>query len=283
MAISPTSPGATSAPSSSTTRIRTPRMGVPIEPGLRTRSGWLNEATGEVSDRPYPSRIMQPNSASNPRSTSTGSAAPPETHTRSADRSYSPRSGAASSATYIVGTPSKMVTRSRAITCSAFSGVNRDTRVRQAPTRTAVLSPQVCPNEWNSGRPPKITSSAADLDQVGRDGLGVGGEISMREFGALGLPGGARCVQDDGGVRARPVDHGHDRRHTGDQVVEAPVDDHVVRAGRRHAGERLLGAVQSGEDQPCAGVVEVVGDLARLQERVHGDDDRAGAQHRRSR
>ena len=27
-------------------------FGVPIEPGLRSRPGWLNDATGEVSDRP---------------------------------------------------------------------------------------------------------------------------------------------------------------------------------------------------------------------------------------
>src|SRR5215469_11184200 len=39
-------------------------MGVPIEPGLRSRSGWLNEAIGEVSDRPYPSSTVQPNASS---------------------------------------------------------------------------------------------------------------------------------------------------------------------------------------------------------------------------
>ena len=50
--ISPTSPCGTSFPSSSQTCISTPSIGVPIEPGLRSRSGWLNEATGEVSDRP---------------------------------------------------------------------------------------------------------------------------------------------------------------------------------------------------------------------------------------
>ena len=50
--ISPTSPWSTSLPSSSTTFISTPSIGVPIEPGLRSLSGWLNEATGEVSERP---------------------------------------------------------------------------------------------------------------------------------------------------------------------------------------------------------------------------------------
>ena len=31
---------------------RTPAIGVPTKPGLRTLSGWLNDATGEVSDSP---------------------------------------------------------------------------------------------------------------------------------------------------------------------------------------------------------------------------------------
>ncbi len=62
-------------------------MGVPIEPGLRSRPGWLNDATGEVSDRPYPSSTVQPNASSNPRSTSTGKAAPPEMHIRSVETS----------------------------------------------------------------------------------------------------------------------------------------------------------------------------------------------------
>ena len=87
IAISPTSPCGTSAPAASTTRISTPRIGVPIEPGLRSRSGWLNDATGDVSDRPYPSSTMQSNASSNWRSTSTGMAAPPDMHKRRADTS----------------------------------------------------------------------------------------------------------------------------------------------------------------------------------------------------
>ena len=43
-------------------------------------------------------------------------------------------------AAYIVGTPSKMVTLSRAIIGSASAGSNRGSRVRQAPVRTAVFS-----------------------------------------------------------------------------------------------------------------------------------------------
>ena len=52
MAISPISPSGTVWPASSTSRICTPSTGTPIEPGLRSMSGRLNEATGEVSDSP---------------------------------------------------------------------------------------------------------------------------------------------------------------------------------------------------------------------------------------
>ena len=52
MTISPTSPGGTSSSFSSTIRISTFSIGVPIEPGLRTWPGWPEEATGEVSERP---------------------------------------------------------------------------------------------------------------------------------------------------------------------------------------------------------------------------------------
>src|SRR6266496_6026430 len=75
MRISPTSPCGSSLPSSPATRISTPAIGVPIEPALRSRPGWLKEATGDVSDRPYPSRMMHPNACSNARMTSTGIAA----------------------------------------------------------------------------------------------------------------------------------------------------------------------------------------------------------------
>ena len=36
---------------------------------------------------------------------------------------------------------------------------NRGSRVRHAPDATATLSATVCPNTWNSGSPPKMTSS----------------------------------------------------------------------------------------------------------------------------
>jgi hypothetical protein len=38
--------------SPSTSFISTPSIGIPIEPGLRSPSARLNDATGDVSDRP---------------------------------------------------------------------------------------------------------------------------------------------------------------------------------------------------------------------------------------
>ncbi len=80
--------------------------------------------------------------------TSTGIAAPPETHTRS-DRGVGrrPCSAALSIAWYIVGTPSNTVTLSRSMISSALAGSKRGISVRQAPVATAALSPHVCPKE----------------------------------------------------------------------------------------------------------------------------------------
>ena len=60
MTISPTSPGATSVSSGPQSWNSTPRIGIPTEPGLTGRSGWLKEAIGEVSDNPYPSSSWKP-------------------------------------------------------------------------------------------------------------------------------------------------------------------------------------------------------------------------------
>ena len=62
-------------------------------------------------------------------------------------------------AAYIVGTPSKTVTPSLSSIVNASEASNRGSRVRHAPVRTAVFSPQVWPNEWNRGSAPNMTSS----------------------------------------------------------------------------------------------------------------------------
>ena len=68
--------------------------------------------------------------------------------------------GTLSIAWYIVGTPSRIVTWSRAMISSAFTGSKRGISVRHAPWAMEALSPHVCPNEWNSGSAPRTTSSS---------------------------------------------------------------------------------------------------------------------------
>src|SRR5882757_282117 len=74
---SPGLPPVTSLPFSSTRRTCTPSIGVPIDPGRRSASGWLNVTAGDVSERPYPSRMIASNVFSKSLRTATGSAAPP--------------------------------------------------------------------------------------------------------------------------------------------------------------------------------------------------------------
>src|SRR4051794_34589911 len=187
MAISPTSPRVTSPPSSSTSRISTPRMGVPIDPGLRSACGWLNEATGEVSDSPYPSSTMQPKVSSNERMTSTGIADPPETHSRRLDMSRLAGAGWCSIAENIVGTPWKIVTPSRSITDRALPPSNRGMSVSEAPGQDAGVQ--------RAGQPEDVEERQAAHDHVvrrrfqerllGRAGVAV--QAGVRELGTLGL------------------------------------------------------------------------------------------------
>ncbi len=67
-----------------------------------------------------------------------------------------------SMALYMVGTPSKIVTLSRSMICSALPASNLGSRVRVPPPTTEAFSPQVSPKTWNSGRQP-ITTSSAEL------------------------------------------------------------------------------------------------------------------------
>ena len=101
--------------------------------------------------------IGQPYRVSYARSTSSGSAAPPDTRIRSSDRSDTP--GWSSSAMYIAGTPWNTVTPSRRMTSSARPASNRGIRVSRPPAWIVALSAQVWPNAWYSGSAPRTTSS----------------------------------------------------------------------------------------------------------------------------
>ena len=59
----------------------------------------------------------------------------------------------------MVGTPSKMVIRSRWIAASAAAGVNRGTSDMVQPNRTQMSRMLDSPNTWNSGRAVITTSS----------------------------------------------------------------------------------------------------------------------------
>ena len=107
-----------------------------------------------------------PNCASNARSTSTGSDAPPEMHVRSEEVSGRWPRGTASIALYIVGTPRKTLTRSRSIIASALAGSKRGSSVRQAPAIRPAFIAAVWPKLWNSGSAPRITSSSVSRISV---------------------------------------------------------------------------------------------------------------------
>ena len=66
----------------------------------------------------------------------------------------------------------------------------------------------------------------------------------------------------------------------GQQVGEAgPVHDDDFRLGLLGAAAGLVRERVPGEDQPGPGVAQVIGDLPRLEQRVHRDDHAAGAEH----
>ena len=100
---------------------------------------------------------MHSNFFSNARSTSTGIAAPPETHTCSED--VSAGSGWWSIAAYIVGTPSNTVARSRSMISSAVPASNRGSSDSEPPTAIVAFSAHVWPKAWNSGSAPSMTAS----------------------------------------------------------------------------------------------------------------------------
>ena len=95
---------------------------------------------------------------SNVRMMSSGSDAPPDTATRSADRSR-PAMSCWASACSMVGTPPITVHRSRSIMSRTSPGWNRGTIDRQPPYRTLTLITDDSPNTWKNGRTARVTSS----------------------------------------------------------------------------------------------------------------------------
>jgi hypothetical protein len=55
-----------------------------------------------------------------------------------------------------------------------------------------------------------------EIEQIGAHHLGVAGEVGVGELGALRLTGGARGVEDHGGVLVIPIGDLMIRGHRGD-------------------------------------------------------------------
>jgi hypothetical protein len=151
---------------SSTTWTVTPQIGLPIDRTLRCSALMLNVVVLVDSDRPYPSRITQPgNFSSKPRMTSPGIAAPPETPTRSDDRSR-PDVSMASSPKYIVGTPLKIVQRCRSMASTTGSSSNRGMSTIVPPKRVVTLRTLDSPKTWNSGSTATPMSSSRNSNSA---------------------------------------------------------------------------------------------------------------------
>ena len=129
-------------------------------------------------------------------------------------------------------------------------------------------------------------------------GDGVEQHVRVGELGALRVPGGARGVEDDRGVVHAPParlerrgirrEHGlreslhafhrarrvwRQRHH---QELLAPG---FVAGGLRHRRERQVGGAFEGEQGLRVAVLQVVGDLARLQQHVERHDHRPGLEN----
>jgi hypothetical protein len=129
-------------------------------------------------------------------------------------------------------------------------------------------------------QPPEDHVVGGEPEQIGPCHLGVAGEVGVSELGTLRLASGARGVEDHRGVVLLPLDHLQDRLRGREHLAEhGRVDDDRLSLGLLRAGRRLVREPVPGEDQPAAGVTEIVGDLPRLEQRVHRDDHAAGAQH----
>ena len=96
--------------------------------------------------------------SSNVRMMSSGSDAPPDTATRSVDRSR-PVMSSWARACSIVGTPPITVHRSASITSSTAAGWKRGTTDRQPPCLTNTLTTDDSPNTWKNGSTASTTSS----------------------------------------------------------------------------------------------------------------------------
>ena len=122
--------------------------------------------------------------------------------------------------------------------------------------------------------------AGVDLAGRARRDVGVAGEVVVGQLGALRAAGGARGVEDHRRVVVGDLGEALDRRQRLQRRGEGRrLDLDQLGAGVGGAVAGLAAEPVPGKQQLRAGVVEVVGDLAPLQQDVHRDDDPPGSQH----
>ncbi len=89
---------------------------------------------------------------------------------------------------YIVGTPMKIVHSSLTSRSSAPAPSKRGISTTVAPTRKAVFMQQVWPKVWNSGRQPRIVSSAVTVNVSITDTSTFISTLRCVSIAPLGLP-----------------------------------------------------------------------------------------------
>ena len=198
-------------------------------------------------------------------------------HSRS--EPVSGRAPLCSIAANIVGTPSNTLTRSRATISSAPLG--------REPRNQRQTASRLDRGVEARGLPERVKQRQGAQDHiVGREvqhphhRRGVVPQVGVRQLGALRRAGGARRVEDHGGIGVSARDGFGDGRGRADEFFELTRDD------RDAFGPGGVRACLSGRDELVPGehglgrrVGEVEGGFAFFQENIHRHHHPAGAQH----
>ena len=177
-----------------------------------------------------------------------------------------------------MGTPWNTLTRWHWIVSSTARASNRGTIVRQAPAATEAFSPQVWPERVEQRERAEHDITGREREQAGRD-LGVADQVGVGQLGTLGRAGGARRVEDDGGVlRVAPGDPVL-RGGGGQQCLElARPHQHASGARGGRAGHGLGREAVPRQHHRGLRITQVERHLTRLQQHVHRHDHAASAQ-----
>ena len=175
---------------------------------------------------------MHPKAASNRRSTSTGSAAPPDMHTRSELVSAWTSSAAPSSVAYIVGTPSNTVT---------FLSGNRFQHPSGIESRYQHQGGTRGHRRHKAARHPERVEQRqaahhhvrrAERKQIAHDDRLVSTDVAVSQLSSLRNSCRSRGVQDHRGVVDRSISRAGHRHTICDELDDASIVDlQMPRAG----------------------------------------------------